>query len=440
MKKSNFTLAIFLVLSNLPFFSYSQQSLELASCEIIEYEVNDNSDSDGDGLVCEAKVTLSNSAFYTEDEVCQLSNINWTVIVDLDADGIDDLEYSSSLPSDDTVLDDTNNNGIPDLYIPMTMNNEIQNILLPDIEGPMSNHNVTWTVSDECDFGDVCATSFTVADKKSPTPFCISLASVVYDDYDQEINAEYFNVGVFDNCTDQEDIRISFSADSIVPTRLITCDDAENDYVELKIYFWDESDNIDFCTAFLTVIPGMIDCFGVGEIGGKVKDWRGNPVVGAEVKLNAPAPEFPITVLTDAEGKYTFGVQDNFLNYTLSTSFDDNYLTGASTLDLVLIVRYMLGIQPFLNPYQIIAADINGDNIIKVNDLTLLRKLILGIVSEISTNTSWNFLRSDFEFVNPLNPLPELANSIESPYIYEFSTPSNSGYDFIGIKTGDVNN
>jgi hypothetical protein len=322
----------------------------------------------------------------------------------------------------------------------MTMNNEVQNIQLPDIEGAMSNHNVDWSVSDDCELEDICTTSFTVVDNKSPTPFCVSLFSIVYDDYELMVYAEDFNVGVFDNCTDNEDIRISFSKDSIVPTRLITCDDTKTPYVEVKVYFWDDSDNIEFCTVFLTVIPGMVDCFGDGLIDGVVKSWQGDPLEGVEIILDAIAVEYPKSTLTDAEGRYSFGYHYGNLDYTLSASFDNDYLPGLSTYDLVFIVRHLLGVQPFTNPYKIIAADINGDKTLDAIDLFRLRKLILGVITDVPTNPSWNFLRADYEFFNPLNPLPELLNSTAEPYRYKFNEIRVTGYDFIGVKTGDINN
>ena len=223
MKKSTLNLLLFFIL--LPLFSFSQQSLDLASCVIAEYAVNDHSDSDNDGDVCETKLVLSNSASYFNDEICQLSSISWTVFVDLNGDGTDDLEYSSNLPSNDMTLDDTNGNGIPDQYIPTTANNEIQNIPLPDIGGASSNHNVKWTVSDDCNLVDNCNSSFNIQDKKAPTPYCTSGFTLVFDGEPFEVFAEDFNFGSFDNCTEQEDLRISFSADSIVSTRMITCDD-----------------------------------------------------------------------------------------------------------------------------------------------------------------------------------------------------------------------
>ena len=448
-----FLLALLLILTNakhekdnrlhlFPSFLFGQQLLKLEDCSFNEYEINDHQDSDEDGNVCEAKFIISNSAYYTDNMECALSSIKWTVTVDIENDGTIDIEYSSSLPQGDITLDDTNGNGIPDLYIPMTISNEIQYIKLPDIDGPNSNHKITWAISDDCDLGDLCVTNFSVVDKKAPTPYCLSFAPIPYDGFETFINAEDFNLGSFDNCTDQENIRVSFSGNSIVATREITCDDVINSPLTIRIYFWDDYDNRDYCTVFLGVTPKGLgfSCLQEIEVFSIVKDCKGEPMKGVEVDLDANLVEFPITRITDSEGRYSFGGVPNNIDYTLSASFDDNYLNGVSTLDLVKIVRHLLGLQPFTNPYKIIAADVNGDYHLKVNDVVTLRKLILGIITEIPDSPSWRFIDADFEFEDDLNPFATLLSSNENPFTIEFKDFNPDGYDFIGIKVGDINN
>ncbi len=440
MKKTIYQFYLLLLL--IPGYTIGQQTLNLENCSFQEYEINDHSDSDDDGNVCEAKLILTNSAFYTDDNECDLSDIKWVVTIDLWNDGTNDLEFNSSLPSDDTTFDDTNNNGIPDIYIPMTSNNEVQNIQLPDIEGAMSNHKIVWNVSDDCDLGDLCVTNFDVKDKKAPTPYCVAMSVVLDVDVDTYILVEDFDVGSFDNCTEQENLQFSFSPDSIVSMRLVTCDDAINSPVDIRMYVWDENNNVDYCTAPLFVQQGSggVDCFLDGEIAGTVKKWNDVPVEGVEITLDADLPNFPLTTLTNANGEYSFGLQESGFDYTLSASLDDGYLTDVSTLDLVLIVRHILGIQSLDNPYKILAADINGDNKITVTDILTMRKLILGIIIELSSVPPWRFLDAEFEFDDPSFPFPSLIDWDDNPYLIEFNIIDQDSYDFIGVKIGDVSN
>ncbi len=77
--------------------------------------------------------------------------------------------------------------------------------------------------------------------------------------------------------------------------------------------------------------------------------------------------------------------------FSLSPSFTgvQDYLNGVSTLDMVLITRHILGINPLDSEYRIIAADVNANGSITAVDLLEMRKLILGINTTISNNFSW---------------------------------------------------
>ncbi len=96
---------------------------------------------------------------------------------------------------------------------------------------------------------------------------------------------------------------------------------------------------------------------------------------------------------------------------------DNAQTNGVDVLDLLLIAKHILGLAP-LPPYGMIAADANKSNSISTFDLVELRKLILGIYTELPNNTSWRFINTD-------------------------TTVAASGPPFqvemLGIKTGDVN-
>jgi hypothetical protein len=54
-------------------------------------------------------------------------------------------------------------------------------------------------------------------------------------------------------------------------------------------------------------------------------------------------------------------------------------------LDLVKIQNTLLGIEPFTSPYDLIAADANNSQTVSAIDLVELRKLILGLYTELPT-------------------------------------------------------
>jgi len=151
----------------------------------------------------------------------------------------------------------------------------------------------------------------------------------------------------------------------------------------------------------------------------------------------SPSECQPGPKLTNATGVYGFSCTDcttcNFVK--VIPEKDDNPLNGVTTYDLVLISQHILSIEPFDSPYKMIAADANKSGSITSFDIVELRKLILGIYTELPNNTSWRFVDKSFSFPNPNNPFqtafPEGINCLTFP---------SSGHDFVGVKVGDVNN
>lgn len=115
----------------------------------------------------------------------------------------------------------------------------------------------------------------------------------------------------------------------------------------------------------------------------------------------------------------------------------DSILKGITTYDLVLISKHIAGLEPLNSPYKIIAADANKSNSLTTFDIVELRKLILGIYTEIPNNTSWRFIKKSFVFPDPANPFPSpLDPPLPETGTYVLSTTTA---DFVAIKVGDVN-
>ncbi len=116
---------------------------------------------------------------------------------------------------------------------------------------------------------------------------------------------------------------------------------------------------------------------------------------------------------------------------------DSDPLNGVSTLDLALIQKHLLGIEPFDSPFKIIAADANQDGQVTSFDLVLLKQLILGVNSQLPNGRSWRIIPFDCQFPNPQNPFdPPLPDKIVLPNTAE---PTINHFYFMGIKIGDVN-
>jgi len=140
---------------------------------------------------------------------------------------------------------------------------------------------------------------------------------------------------------------------------------------------------------------------------------------------------------TGANGIFSINGLPGCQPYTLSPYRNDAPLNGVSTWDLVLISKHILNLEPLNSPYKLIAADANKSNSVTTFDIVTIRRIILGIDTAFTSNTSWRFVPTDFQF-------PNLANPFQTPFPetldVQLQTLPLGGLDFTAIKVGDVNN
>lgn len=167
-------------------------------------------------------------------------------------------------------------------------------------------------------------------------------------------------------------------------------------------------------------------------ISGRITDPAGNALEDANVHLTSLSGG-DWNQMTDGNGEYSFTVPEGD-TYTIDPSKDDNPLFGVTTFDVVLIARHIDGIVQFTSPYQIIAADADGSNSVTLNDTIELRRLILGIYTELPNTGSYRFVRADYVFPDIQNPFP-----FPETIVIENLSGNVGDQDFIGVKVGDVN-
>lgn len=170
------------------------------------------------------------------------------------------------------------------------------------------------------------------------------------------------------------------------------------------------------------------------EISGRLQAWWGPFITNAELGMIGTNSG---NTLSNDEGEYAFTNVSEGGSYEVIPILNTSPLNGVSTLDLVLISRHILGVQPLSTPYQIIAADVNHSNSVTVFDMLDIRRVILGQEPTFSNNNSWRFVRSDYVFPQPSNPWLEAFE--ESYTINSLVSPGVDNADFKGIKIGDVN-
>ena len=171
---------------------------------------------------------------------------------------------------------------------------------------------------------------------------------------------------------------------------------------------------------------------GVLEISGQI-DYNGQPVVGVDVMISGEIIE---TISSDISGNYLFTDLLDAGDYSISFSKNNLLLNGVTTLDAVFIQKHILGINPIVDPYKLIAGDLNASGSVSTLDIVHLQKAILGLSDSFPNNESWRFVPADFIFTDPANPFLD-----DWPEIFEYTNlnTSQTGQDVKAIKIGDMN-
>ncbi len=383
--------------------------------------------------------------FFTTFDLCSRNNITITAYYDENNDGTDDDQLD-----DDQIL-----GRVPKFRL--------------SGDYPVGDHSFRIEITDGCGNTLRRRFPFSVIDCKAPAPVCIEQLAVelmpVYPaadvDGDGVVEAgmnvvwvsDFRPFSAFEDCFPE--IRYSIHrADEIAhpdsSNIIVTCNDP--DVLEVRIYAWDNAfnplriqpdstvggPNYDYCTAFIDIQDNQFNlCDGginVNVIAGKIYTDRGVPIDGTTMNLSGRTDR---TTITEAEGNYQFSNVETGYDYTISPQNTSNPMDGVTTFDLVLISKYILGIQELDNPYQYIAADINKSGTISSLDLIQLRKMILNISDQFPNNESWRFVDAAYDFGEDkeqwLSGIPEWIN------INNLDPFSEESYDFKAIKVGDLN-
>lgn len=138
-----------------------------------------------------------------------------------------------------------------------------------------------------------------------------------------------------------------------------------------------------------------------------------------------------VTAVMD-QNSFTFLKNDPFSFYAIKGYLNTGVGEGVSGIDIVLVQQHILGLRPFTNPAQFVAADVNRDGRINSLDLVDMRKVILGLREYFPNNTSWRFIPLSECFNNP-NPMTWDDKIIVEPGYHDVGN-----LDFLPVKIGDL--
>lgn len=179
------------------------------------------------------------------------------------------------------------------------------------------------------------------------------------------------------------------------------------------------------------VLPGLISVNSTVTIRGRIQSWTANRGVRSSTVTLASGAHS--SVVTDTSGSYSFNAVAGSMDSIIpSKNNDTTRANGVTTLDVLMVQRYILGTYALTGPYKLIAADVNSSGSITTLDYTLMQALILGNTTTFPGAKLWAFVPSTYSFATPQAPWGFPTSRLYTNAV------ALTGQDFIGIKLGDV--
>lgn len=310
---------------------------------------------------------------------------------------------------------------------------------------PIGTHELILTADDGCGNRSEIRQRFTVVDRKAPGPICINGLTVELMRTEPgdslgpaaaPVFVDNFLASDMTDCSGDISYSMNIKGDGFQPDRdgvVLTCSDIGT--VVVEIFAWDPAGNVGSCETYVLVQDNderLCRSADMGSISGLITTPDLIPLEGAEVALSGP---FDRRQVTGTDGAFGFFNLAPDYDYSVSPKLDRDYVNGVSTYDLYLIQQHILGLEPFTEAHQYVAADANRSGFVSVSDMVQLRKLILNIDLDLEDNTSWRFMPVGLTFNHPQDAIRlGFAGS------YNVNNLPNDSLiaDFTAIKIGDI--
>ncbi len=361
---------------------------------------------------------LINLTVDLNDDCTPLSELSWEYFIDLDRDGR--FEYS--------------NYGIGSSI---------------NVYGryKLGKHRIKYTVEDKCGNKIARERDFSIINCKSPTPYC--LVGVAIDLMPMDSNgdgkvdtamicvwASDVDKGSYHPCGNR--IVLSFSKDTSDKSRCFNCSHLGQQNVSLWV-----TDAITglqaSCNTFIEIQDNNNACrkgnLKTGNVSGLISINNNDPLSNTEVVLEGSNPV--LSQVSKANGAYAFiDMSLNGNSYDVKASRTTDPLEGVTTADIVKIQKHILGKDVINDPYRIIAMDVNNSKTITSADIAILRKLILGTITELPENRNWLFVNKAYKFIDNDD---EILKEAYPTSIKIASFNQSIVGDLQAIKLGDIN-
>jgi hypothetical protein len=306
---------------------------------------------------------------------------------------------------------------------------------------PYGKHKVEWVASDNCAGQSICKYEFEVKDCKAPTVVCINGLSInmmptgMATLWDTD-----FLLYTFDNCTPNEQLKIAIRKSGTgtgfpLNQHGVTFDCTEVGTQFVEIWSQDAFGNAGYCETYVNVQDNIGACPPVSsKISGAITDPL-TYALPAGVKVQFKKGNSLFWKNTDTLGLYNQYVS-NACGIEVSATYNQNHPQGVTMADVDMLALHLAGVQPLPNPYAYIAADVDKNGVLNIDDLKQIRDVALGISTAFQNSTSWRFVPKSHVFSDSLSPL---VTGFPEKIVMTYDLCINGIADFRGIKTGDVN-
>ncbi|NNE28178.1 MAG: HYR domain-containing protein, partial [Saprospiraceae bacterium] len=344
-------------------------------------------------------IPLSDTTFYHQNDTCGLSFVDLPSIVATDC--AEEIQITNNSPYAQSGGEDASG-----WY-------------------PPGIHLISYQANDGCGNSSTTEFTLTILDGLAPELFCAPGKQFLLDTTGQvSIEAMDLILGSQDNCTDTMDLIYTIDQSQF------TCDDIG--YNPITVTAQDLAGNVSSCISLVQIVDPFKQCPGA-YLSGTTSSWGAEGINQVQMVVSGISQD---TLNTDMTGSYGLGPLEGGQNLVVRPKKTGNYREGLSTLDVVLLARHLVGLNPLTNPYQMLSGDVNRDGFVAPGDLLDIQKMILFIDDEFSNSASWRFAPEDHSFSNPMNPF---ENEPQELLAFNNIPEEELMANFVGMKMGDIN-
>jgi len=329
---------------------------------------------------------------------------------------------------------------------------------------PVGDYKFSYEVEYGCGSKNYCETVVTVVDPR-PVPYCLATINVVLMGVDSDFNgtvdegmvdvwAKDVNLNSYHPCHNKP-LTFSFAADSVVMSRTFTCEDIGRNNV--NVYVSDQYGKQSYCRVHIDVqnnganIPNCQPKIGFRPLlAGQVTNPIGQAIPGvlvshrdrnfmSETRANGINTWHNVYCeKTDMEGQFSADEVERHRTYSVH-AYKPGDVSLVDEKDLALLEAYIKGESSFKSSYTYLAADINQDGQVDINDFHLMKNLLGQEEAAWPNQSQWVFYTQQsigYQSNTERPAMPE--NTADNITIEALDWGYGEDLNFIGILKGNL--